>query len=160
MTKTKKGFTLIELVIVVAALAIIAAIAIPTVVGAINNARETKITANINSIASAVNTAVKLSEDYMELDDRMRIPGDYSFVNEGAALEIEKSVLEAVGDKLNGKFLVVVEFTDSPSTDTVAATQRYNFSIFYNEEGLGVDDEKNGYTYYAGEITKGIKSTL
>lgn len=55
MTKSKKGFTLIELIVVLAILAVIAAIAVPTAFGAIDKAKLAADTASVASINSAIN---------------------------------------------------------------------------------------------------------
>lgn len=49
----KKGFTLAELLVVVAILAILIAIAVPIFGGALNNARDTARNANVRTIKSA-----------------------------------------------------------------------------------------------------------
>lgn len=49
----KKGFTLVELVIVIAILGILAAIAIPAVVGIINNAQKSAREANASELTTA-----------------------------------------------------------------------------------------------------------
>lgn len=49
----KKGFTLAELLVVLAILAVLVAIAIPLFTGAIGNAEQTAINANVRSIKSA-----------------------------------------------------------------------------------------------------------
>ncbi|MEG0617469.1 MAG: prepilin-type N-terminal cleavage/methylation domain-containing protein [Oscillospiraceae bacterium] len=56
MTKSKKGFTLIELIVVLAILAVIAAIAVPTAFGAIDKAKLAADTATIESYNSAIRT--------------------------------------------------------------------------------------------------------
>ena len=43
MKKSKKGFTIVELVIVIAVIGILAAVLIPTFTGVVNNARESAI---------------------------------------------------------------------------------------------------------------------
>ena len=54
--RNKKGFTLVELVIVVAVLAIIAGIAIPTVHNVIDNANKAADTSNAQAIEMAIKT--------------------------------------------------------------------------------------------------------
>ena len=51
--KKEQGFTLIELIIVIAILAIIAAIAIPNILGAVDNSRKSTDVANAKIIANA-----------------------------------------------------------------------------------------------------------
>ena len=66
--KTKKGFTLIELIIVIAIIAILAAIAIPKFGAAKHNADVSADQANAKIIATAVATAVA-NNDLPDTDD-------------------------------------------------------------------------------------------
>ena len=52
--KSKRGFTLVELVIVIAILGVLAAIAVPAVVGIINNAQTSAREANAAELTTAV----------------------------------------------------------------------------------------------------------
>jgi len=54
--KNKKGFTLVELIIVIAILAILAAIAIPNFVGLTDEAKKAKEVGNASAIAASINT--------------------------------------------------------------------------------------------------------
>jgi prepilin-type N-terminal cleavage/methylation domain-containing protein len=56
-TKKRKGFTLIELVVVIAILGILAAIAIPRLTGTRENAQKKAIIANLRTIDSALTLA-------------------------------------------------------------------------------------------------------
>ena len=58
----KKGFTLVELVVVIAVLLILAAIAIPTVSGVINDAQKATDAANAKSIETAIKYAIADNE--------------------------------------------------------------------------------------------------
>lgn len=56
--KKKKGFTLVELIVVLVILAILAALLIPALTGYIDNANEKKITAEARTALMAVQTVV------------------------------------------------------------------------------------------------------
>ena len=58
MKKTKKGFTLVELVIVVAVMAILVAVAIPTVASITNTAKEAVDDTNAQTIESMLKLAI------------------------------------------------------------------------------------------------------
>lgn len=69
---SKKGFTLIELIVVLAILAVLAAIIIPTTFGAITNAKEAADNANLDSL----NAAVRMQK----ILDQAKMPVTYSTV--------------------------------------------------------------------------------
>lgn len=54
--KKKKGFTLIELMAVIAIIAILAAVLVPTVTGYINRAKKTAVVTQVRNVVSAVET--------------------------------------------------------------------------------------------------------
>ncbi len=56
--KNKKGFTLAELLIVVAILAVLTAIAVPLFVGALDNAKEATRDANVRAVRGAAAVAI------------------------------------------------------------------------------------------------------
>ena len=56
LKKKKKGFTLIELMAVIAIIAILAAVLVPTVSGYINRSKKTAIVSQVRSVITAVET--------------------------------------------------------------------------------------------------------
>lgn len=58
MKQNKKGFTLVELIVVMAIIAVLAAILVPTMLGFMNNAKYTQANANAKTVYTAVNSVV------------------------------------------------------------------------------------------------------
>ena len=84
--RNKKGFTLVELVIVVAVLAIIAGIAIPTVHNVIDNANKAADTSNAQAIEMAIKTcqselAAEKTNPSDAIDDLRTPPGGKPTLN-------------------------------------------------------------------------------
>lgn len=69
--KNKKGFTLAELLIVVAIIAVLAAIAVPLFVGSVNRAQKATFDANVQAVKSAVLVSI-LSDDTFNVDTEFK----------------------------------------------------------------------------------------
>ena len=78
--KNKKGFTLVELIVVLVILAILAALLVPALTGYIDKAKEKKIVAETRMVVMAVQTVA--SETYGQLgagkDLSTTQPGDWA----------------------------------------------------------------------------------
>ncbi|WP_242694247.1 prepilin-type N-terminal cleavage/methylation domain-containing protein [Proteiniclasticum aestuarii] len=68
LRKKQKGFTLVELLIVIAIIAVLAAVVTPVALSAINDSKATAVYAEIKSIETAYLTA-QISEDSTEFED-------------------------------------------------------------------------------------------
>lgn len=88
--RNRKGFTLIELVVVVAIIGILAAIAIPRYMAAQERARESAHAANIATLKSAVNVAIAENG----LPDSDDLPITWSADEEGEAPYLRDSYVE------------------------------------------------------------------
>ena len=76
--KNKKGFTLVELIVVLVILAILAALLVPALTGYIDKAKEKKLVAETRMVVTAVQTVV--SEAYGQLGaDKDFITEDWTF---------------------------------------------------------------------------------
>ncbi len=58
LAKDNRGFTLIELIVVIAILAVLAAVLVPTVTGQLNTAKSNALKANAHTVYTAVQMAV------------------------------------------------------------------------------------------------------
>ena len=67
--RNKKGFTLIEMLVVIAIIAVLVSIVIPTVSSATNKARAAADAANLRSTLGALNTVITLDGD---LEDKVK----------------------------------------------------------------------------------------
>lgn len=98
MKKKQEGFTLIELIIVIAILAIIAAIAIPNILGAVDNSRRSADVANAKMI---LNAAGQVQAKHADLTPAA---GTYGITSGNLADDGTNPVTfqEALGVALNG----------------------------------------------------------
>ena len=83
--KNKKGFTLIELIVVVAILGILAAVAIPSFIGISDKAKESVTLADATSIATAINA-------YNALEPTNKVP-------DSASLDAAKGLVQDLWPK-------------------------------------------------------------
>lgn len=74
LIKNKKGFTLIELIVVIAVLVILAAIAIPTYIGITQSAEDKVALSNAVILCNAYNTYQQLYPDQMFSEDAQETP--------------------------------------------------------------------------------------
>jgi len=92
----KKGFTIVELVIVMAVIAILAAVLIPTFSGVINNAKESAALQNARSTYNEL-AAYELDDGDWDADYAI-VSGDYAFVVDNGvfnATPVEASTITA-----------------------------------------------------------------
>ncbi|MBQ3558984.1 MAG: prepilin-type N-terminal cleavage/methylation domain-containing protein [Agathobacter sp.] len=109
----KKGFTLMEMLIVVAIIVILVAIAIPTFTGQLNNAKEAVDDANLRGAKGIAANMYMLEGE----------TGDLYYDAENGALVDSPNGIEGYGQLESGKIIKVTIGTDgSISTTWVAAT--------------------------------------
>ncbi len=135
--RRKAGFTLIELMIVVAIIAIIAAIAIPKLLSARIAANENAAIATLRSIAAAQQQFQSSSAIDTDADGG----GEFGFFGELAGAAMMRTY-DAVGDApalgttpddiLDPPFLATAfgNIADDPNGDGIVERQGYNYKIF------------------------------
>lgn len=147
MKNSKKGFTLVELIIVVAVIALLAAVLIPTFSSLISKANQAKDEA----LVSNLNKAIALStEKYDTVYDVL------GAVKENAGFDVAKisasvSEHEILWDSVNYCFVYKTEkgITGIPDTQTNKDVKDYQYWQFLSKEIPAVADQKYSI-YWAG----------
>ncbi len=101
----KKGFTLIEMLVVIAIIAILVAIIIPTVMSSTDKADAATTAANLRSLKAEISTSI-LTGDGVWKDVDLKTAGDVTIA---ADSDQEKAVKKALGDAFDEGFTLTVE---------------------------------------------------
>ena len=133
MKQLRKGFTLIELMIVVAIIGILAAIAIPKFADLINKAKEGSTKGALSSVRSAIQVYYGDNEGWFPADSLACITLNAKYI---AEIPLAKMPGTGHGDSRT----VAVAFADSPGwmyyNDTTAATTWGNFIVNCTHEDI------------------------
>ena len=132
--KNKKGFTLVELIVVLVILAILAALLVPALTGYIDKARNESIIAETRSAVVAAQTIV--SEDYGQGTD-ITATGDKAYINDTLKAEI-KSLAE-----VPGTITAIEVYTSADPADKSIVVGKIK-TLTYQAKG---DKKKCVYTY-------------
>lgn len=112
----KKGFTIVELVIVIAVIAILASVLIPTFSSVISKAQKTQ------RISDARNAFTEYMVEYAEVDDEIDlliVKGDFSFVVEDGQFDTNEAGKATITAKVEAKDAVLytlAEYNTAKST--------------------------------------------
>ena len=132
-----KGFTLVELIVVLVILAILAAILVPTLMGYIDKARQEKDFSTAQSVRVAAQSV--LAELYSKSDDPTKITGD----KEGAVLDLVGAIKDNSNNyTIDGKSVDITSATYSAKYDSTKVT-----NAMYQLTGITVKIDNSYYTY-------------
>ena len=163
--RDNKGFTLVELIVVIVILAILAAILVPALLGYIEKARQRKYTVNAKNCMTAVQA--ELTELYAKYGDSLKlgdciIPegkngtsgnGDFDVTNTDFAKRVLNNA-DMAGDKTPYCFMIAVgsNWNNDNGAGTYTVTKHDKYTVyyaFYKE----TEDSPPLY-YYNGSWTK------
>lgn len=134
----KKGFTLVELIVVLVILAILAALLIPALTGYINKAKEKSITAETRQVVMAAQTLA--DEAYANSSAvQLEVVDDASKVTAGKTAITRKAILELAEVKgtigtvtfdttVSGK-IATLQYTSGGKTCTYTADANEKYSV-------------------------------
>ena len=142
--KSKKGFTLIELIVVIVILAILMAISLPSLTGYIDQAREIQVMADAKTAATALQAVVTKAYAYtdgdpiygtMDITHKVRV-GRYTgsnYANTG------KTYLETINE-LTGKNYKAENFRTTPTADRITfdkqgGTSQLKSFVYVSDDG-------------------------
>ena len=148
-TNTKKGFTIIELVIVIAVIGILAAVLIPTFSGVIEKANE----------SAAMQAARNEYEVFLaEHAAEMKGTENYTIVTNGYKFSVKAGQFDATATKLetSDNFAGKIDLTQIKAVKATAATAPESSVKFYGLDGVEVTVFVAGTVYYKVDATAEI----
>ena len=144
LKKKKKGFTLIELMAVIAIIAILAAVLVPTVTGYIERSKKTAIITQVRNVVSAVETynATAGSKDQINLTEK-------NASNVDVAVTLEK-----IRAKVGADLLEVKSINKLPKTTPYRVLVAINADTnSIKDISIDKDGVLSGYTSPDGTVT-------
>ena len=152
--KDKKGFTLVELIVVLVILAILAALLIPTLTGYIDKANKEKVVAETRMVAMAVQT--ELSEAYGQAGSGNQIKVETWAATSDHVNNIKPETWAATSDHVNNIIALaeVIDTTKTPFAATATADGKLT-TVTYNNGSYTCtyDASKKTYTSKKNETS-------
>lgn len=133
-----KGFTLIEIIVVIAIIGALAAILVPTMIGYTREARASVITGNARNVYNASKMAVVESLEEITINGGEIYIGDDSGTAHAVGGSDDLSVGKFMGDDFKGHYAFVI--SDS-GNDVAYAVWSNNYAISPNEVRIYTSDE-------------------
>ena len=142
MKKNNKGFTLVELIVVLVILAILAAILVPALLGYIDRAREKQYVLNAKSALTAAQA--QLTSIYAKAQPSLNPSTDYSVI---------KNTADVPGD--HSTIYLTVTPDDEKTSDHGAYTV---YGAEYEENNVKMWFTKDSKEWAQGDIVKGTNA--
>ena len=145
----KKGFTVVELVIVIAVIAILAAVLIPTFAGLIQKANESKDTQLVKNLNTALRADEVLNGSNSNIDRALGVSLENGYNIEKLTPTSQGN--EIVWDEVNNQFALIkgdqVLYADNESKAQTALSAKTNIWKLITVENVD-QVPKDGYSYY------------
>ena len=140
LKKKKKGFTLIELMAVIAIIAILAAVLVPTVTGYINRSKKTAIVSQVRSVISAVETHNATATGTSIIKETTKVNALVGDSNTAGLLEKDLLTEDAI-NRLSNMTVDVAQQINADA-NAVKSIEVNKDGTFKSYDGIGPDGNK------------------
>lgn len=154
--QNNKGFSLVELIVVIAIMAVLMGVLAPTLIGNVEKSRESTDLQNLDSIKGAVTTCMSEEGVYKEVMQKAETSGPIA-ISLGACNKV--SIDNISGDDYpNLKAELTATLTESITMKSTAASSKNQVYIVIAKNGsvsaLIASSETNAKAYTAAECSK------